>query len=336
MGNIPFWRRDPSFLRCLMIHKMLDKEAMHFKYVFGPVPSRRLGRSLGVDLVPHKTCPYDCVYCQLGPTNDKTINRRSYVPVDTVLDEVKQAISRGARPDYITLSGSGEPTLHQEIDKIIEGIKTITKIPVAVLTNGALLWQPEVRGAISGADLVLPSLDAASPEVFKQINHPHPKITLEKVIEGLMAFRREYKGQIWLEIFLVEGINDREEEISKLVELTRKIKPDRIQLNTVTRPPAEVACRAVRAERLQQIAAKFDPPAEIIASYKPHREGDFQGRLQDIVDMCRRRPCTAKDIADAFNLHINEVAKYLGELKESGQIDIKRVDDETYYIAKPA
>lgn len=304
------------------------------KYVFGPVPSRRLGRSLGVDLVPYKTCTFNCIYCQVGFTTDKTIERKDYVPVDEVIGEVTESISKGIKPDYITLSGSGEPTLHAGIGEVIRRIKDITDIPVAVLTNGSLLWMPQVRKDIAAVDVVVPSLDAATHEVYSRINRPHPDIDFEKFLEGFVLFRKEYKGQIWLEIFFVKGINDSEDEINGLVELSKKINPDIVQLNTVTRPPADPNIQAVSEGRLKEIAMHFTPAAQVIAHFKPAGHDMERGCLEDIVSMCRRRPCTALDISEAFNIHIAEVTKYLGELKSQGKIETKQVNEKTYFFVK--
>ena len=170
-------------------------------YVFGPVPSRRLGRSLGVDLVPLKTCSYDCIYCQLGRTTCKTIERKEWVPLDAVLNELEGKLS--TRPDYITLSGSGEPTLYSRLDEVIERIKSITDIPVAVLTNGSLLWQEDVQQQLAAADLVMPSLDAGDPATFHLVNRPHEALTFEKMLSGLIAFRQHFHGRYWLEVLLL-------------------------------------------------------------------------------------------------------------------------------------
>ncbi len=173
------------------------------RHVFGPVPSRRLGRSLGVDLVPFKTCSYDCIYCQVGRTTNQTIERKEWVPMDAVLDELK--VKLACRPDYVTLSGSGEPTLHSRLGETIEHIQAMSDVPVAVLTNGSLLWQKEVREELALADAVLPSLDAGNGLKFAFINRPHPCLTFERMVEGLIAFRDEFPGQYWLEVFLLGG-----------------------------------------------------------------------------------------------------------------------------------
>src|ERR1035437_696237 len=206
----------------------------NLKHVFGPVPSRRLGRSLGVDLVPFKTCSYDCIYCQLGRTTRKTVERKEWVPMDAVLDELKRKLT--CRPDYITLSGSGEPTLHSRLGEIIEHIQAMTAVPVAVLTNCSLLWQAEVRDEVALADVVLPSLDAPDPERFEFINRPHPDITFERLLDGLAAFRREFSGKYWLEVMLLGGYTSLPPQIRQLAEWTRRIQPDKVQLNTAARP----------------------------------------------------------------------------------------------------
>ncbi len=168
-------------------------------YIFGPVPSRRLGRSLGVDLVPFKTCSYDCIYCQLGRTTNQTVERREWVPLDAVLAELRGKLA--SQPDYITLSGSGEPTLYSRLDELIDGIRAMTEVPIAVLTNGSLLWQPEVRSKLLRAHLVIPSLDAGDERTFQAIDRPHGTISFKRMLWGLIDFRREYQGQYWLEVF---------------------------------------------------------------------------------------------------------------------------------------
>lgn len=302
-----------------------------FHHVFGPVPSRRLGRSLGIDLIPYKTCSYDCIYCQLGRTAVTTIERKAYVPVSDVLDEVKRRLERGPRPDYITLSGSGEPTLHAEIGEVIKGIKAITEIPVAVLTNGSLLWMEDVRKALLNADLVVPSLDAGTPEAFKHMNRSHESIDFNHMVNGMVAFGKEYSGNLWLEVFLVEGINDSDEEIAHIVDVARRIKPNRIQLNTVTRPPAEETSRPLGKEKLERIARLFVPPAEVIADIAPEMTDRQKGRMDDIATMCRRRPCTLEDISQAFGLNPSDVVKYLHELQREGLLETKNVEGKVYF-----
>jgi len=302
-------------------------------YVFGPVPSRRLGRSLGVDLVPFKTCTYDCIYCQLGPTTCRTVERKAWAPLDEVLEQVRGALS--AEPDYVTLSGSGEPTLHVHLGDLIAGIKGLTDVPVAVLTNGSLLWRPEVRRALVEADLVVPSLDAGDEAAFQRVNRPHPSLRFEQVVEGLAAFRKEYQGRYWLEVFLVDGITTTEDQVRKMADIARRIDPDRVQLNTVTRPPSDADARAVSKERMEELAALFGRRAEVIADWDAtRRRPEFAARREDVLEMLRRRPCTVEDIAAGLGLHRNEVVKYVQELTDENRLDAKRVGHLTYYKAR--
>lgn len=299
-------------------------------YVFGPVPSRRLGRSLGIDLVPLKTCSYDCIYCQLGRTTHRIVERREWVPLEAVFTELKEKLS--IQPDYITLSGSGEPTLYSRIDELIGLIRSTTDIPIAVLTNGSLLWQEDVRRQIADAHLVIPSLDAGDEFMFHAINRPHPDLTFEKVIEGLAWFRLEYSGQFWLEIFLLAGYTAIPAEVDKLVECVKNTQPDKVQLNSVTRSPAEEYAIPVERCRLQELASKFDPPAEVVADFhNVHNRSEFQVCRDEIIQVLRRRPCTSSDIATAFDIHPNEVAKHIEELMMQGLLKQSRINGEMQF-----
>jgi len=243
---------------------LLEHETMTRPLVFGPKHSRRLGRSLAVDVIHLKTCPLDCVYCELGRTDRLTVERREYVKADAVLEELRTVLRKQHDGiDHITLSASGEPTLNSKLGEIISEIKKMTTIPVAVLTNGVLLFREDVRKDLLQADVVLPSLDAASDQVFERINRPHGRLDIEEIIEGLVAFRKEFTGQIWLEILLVKGINDLTEELSLLKTVTEWIRPDIIHLNTVVRPPAEGWARRVEVEDLRRIRRYFGPSCRV-------------------------------------------------------------------------
>lgn len=301
--------------------------------VFGPVPSRRLGRSLGVDLIPFKTCSYDCVYCQLGRTTRKTIGRKEWIPLETVLDDLKPKLA--LKPDWITLSGSGEPTLYSRLDELIDGIHAMTNVPIAVLTNGSLLWQPEVRKQLMKAELVIPSLDAGSQTVFEAINRPAPEITFEKMLEGLIRFRQEFTNRYRLEVFFLEGINTADHQVREISDCARQIQPDRVQLNTATRPPAEKYAVQVSQARLTGIAAQFNPPAEIIADYRGvHAQTDFVIQKDTILEMLSRRPCTTEDIAAGLGIHRNEVIKYIEDLKTEGVLEVRKTGERTFYSTK--
>jgi len=302
------------------------------EYIFGPVPSRRLGRSLGVDLVPFKTCSYDCIYCQLGRTTNKTIQRKEWVPIDIVIEQLKEKLD--SKPDYITLSGSGEPTLHSRLEELLSRIKNITDIPVAVLTNGSLLWMPEVRNALKSADLVIPSLDAGSSQIFQYVNRPHSDITFSKMLDGLVKFRDEYSGKYWLEVFLLAGVTTPETETNRLKTCIRSIQPDKVQVNTVTRPPAEGFAEPVPQKQLQTITEKLYKKAEVIADYSDvHKQRDFSAQRQDVLTLLQRRPCSVEDIAAGLGLHRNEVVKYIEELSSEGKIEAKPQNQQLYYKA---
>ncbi len=301
------------------------------KYLFGPVPSRRLGKSLGVDIVPHKVCTLDCVYCQVGKSTEITVERREYVPIELVVTELKSRIVGGLQADFITISGSGEPTLNSRLGDLIDEIKKITNIPVAVLTNGTLLFDVSVRADCAKADVVLPSLDAADEATFQKINRPHKDINIEKLISGLCQFRREYKGQIWLEVFFVEGINTGDEQIVKIKEAIAQIQPDKVQLNTAVRPTAQTGIKKVEVEKLQAIAAKLGEKAEVIAdfSFRPHRKNsknktgessDEKNKAETLFSVLKRRPCSVEDLCSGLGWHRNEVLKYIAGLQKKGVV----------------
>ncbi len=299
------------------------------RYVYGPVPSQRLGRSLGVDLAPYKVCSYDCIYCQLGRTTNKTIERKEWVPTDEVLVQVKDALH--SKPDYITLSGSGEPTLHVETGRLIRAIKSMTDIPVAVVTNGSLLWQRDVQDALLEADLVVPSLDAESEEIFRYANRSNATIHFEQMAAGLKEFRQRFRGQYWLEVFLLNGVTTVKKRIESLAKWIKQIAPDKVQLNTVTRPPAEEYADAIGRERLETIAPELNGHAEVIAAY-PHAKGagGFQLDAEVIMNLLTRRPCSVKDIASGLGIAPNEAAKQVDRLLSEGTVRTTRQDGILY------
>jgi wyosine [tRNA(Phe)-imidazoG37] synthetase (radical SAM superfamily) len=302
------------------------------KHVFGPVPSRRLGRSLGVDLVPFKICSYNCIYCQLGRTTCKTVERREWVSVNAVLTELKQKLI--CQPDYITLSGSGEPTLHSRLGEIIEGIKAMTDIPVAVLTNGSLLWQAEVRAEVELADLVMPSLDAPDPERFEFINRPHTEASFERLVYGLERFRHQYTGKYWLEVMVLGGYTSLPAQVRQLAVLAHRIQPDKVQLNTAVRPPAEEFAMAVPLERLAELAGFFTPRAEVVAVHRASRvSAESIASAETILALLRRRPCTVEGLAVGLGMKPNATVKALADLAAQGKVFSERHGSEQFYRA---
>ena len=305
------------------------------KYLFGPVPSRRLGLSFGVDIVPFKTCSLDCVYCQLGTTQKQTIERKDYVPIEPVLDELKERLDEGVQADFITISGSGEPTLNSRLGEFIDKIKDITEIPVAIITNGTLFYLPEVRADCAKADLVLPSLDAGDEGVFLKINRPHPDISIEKLISGLTSFRNEFSGQIWLEIFLVEGLNTAPEQIEKIRKAIERIRPDKIQLNTAVRPTAIEGIERVKPEQLEAIAGLLWANCEIVADYSRFAgSSDIESKGEYVFSMLKRRPCSLEDICSGLGLHKNEALKYITHFQNRGLIFSEQKGGIRFFRAK--
>jgi len=262
------------------------------------------------------------------------MQRKEWVPIDIVIDQLKAKLSSN-KPDCITLSGSGEPTLFSQLEELISRIKDITDIPVAALTNGSLLWLPEVRKALKSADMVVPSLDAGSSRIFQYVNRPHLDITFSKMLQGLVEFRRDYSGQYWLEVFLLAGVTTPEAEVNRLKTCIAAIQPDKVQVNTVTRPPAEGSAESVPKKQLETITKKLYEKAEVIADYRGvHKEEDFSIRCEDILTLLKRRPCSIEDIAAGLGIHRNEVVKYIEELSSEDKIETRPQNQQLYYKAQ--
>jgi len=305
------------------------------RHLYGPVFSRRLGRSLGIDLVPFKTCTYDCVYCQLGRTTNKTLERREYVKIGEVLEELARKLDHEPPPDIIGLAGSGEPTLHARIGELIAAIKSMTRVPVAVLTNGSLLWQPEVREALMPADLVLPSLDAGDGGTFRHVNRPHAGISFESMLEGLVEFTRQFPRSVWLEVFLLAGVTGMSSEVEKIAALARRIRPERVQLNTVSRPPAEEFAAAVSGAQMEKFQEIFEGTTAEVIRESPGEESpalpDAAAADQDILNLLGRRPCTVQGVSSGLGLHAAQAAKRLQALKERGAVKSVHRNQEVYF-----
>lgn len=302
-------------------------------YIFGPVPSRRLGRSLGIDLVPFKVCSFDCVYCQLGRTTRKTIECREYVPFEEVTSQLAEKLAQGIPADYITLAGSGEPTLYSRLGELIDFIKELTEIPVAVITNGSMLWKPLVRKALMRADLVVPSLDFTDEDTFRRVNRPCAGVSAEKIIRGLKDFISEFKNECKLEIFLLDGINTDPECIEDFSRIIVEIGAECIQLNTVARPACENFARPVSEAAMRDLLKKFPSGTEIIANFSAE-EKVISNELgeDDIINLLRRRPCTARGIADSLCAHHHEVLKMLEQmLRKKTVISEEKAGDLFYF-----
>lgn len=305
------------------------------KYLFGPVPSRRLGMSLGIDLAPKKVCSLNCVYCEVGKTTKLTLDRMEYVKYNKIIAELNQFMSNAPKVDYMTFSGYGEPTLNSRIGDVLSYIKqNYPEVKTAILTSGALLSDKEVRKEILASDVILPSLDAASQLVFEKINRPNPILKIETYIQGLVDMRKEYKGSIWLEVFLLKDYNDSADELKLLKEAILKINPDSVQLNTLDRPGTVSGLHALTNEELQTVADNWNiPNVEIIASASKRTTLDsFNTDIEaTILNTIARRPCTLEDLHQILGIHINEINKYLGTLELNSKIKSVELDRGVFY-----
>jgi wyosine [tRNA(Phe)-imidazoG37] synthetase (radical SAM superfamily) len=308
-----------------------------YKHLFGPVPSRRLGVSLGIDLIPHKTCSYNCIYCECGRTTNLTVERREYVPTAEVIEELDSYLSESPRLDYITYSGSGEPTLHNGIGEITRFIKD--KYPgyrVALLTNGSLFFDKGVRDEMKGIDVIIPSLDSATERGFMKIDRPYSSLKVEEIISGLVELKKEFPGEFWLEIFVVPRLNDTEEELAALSEAVHRIAPDKVQLNTLDRPGVVDWIRAATHEELERFAEGLGYEGTEITGKPSSRSGigSFSGdAMECIIQTISRRPCTVEDLSSILGMHPNEINKYIQLLIEEGRVAEKREERGIFFVS---
>jgi wyosine [tRNA(Phe)-imidazoG37] synthetase (radical SAM superfamily) len=309
-------------------------------YVFGPVPSRRLGKSLGIDPIPLKTCNWNCVYCQLGRTRPLTNVQREYIPCQDILSEVQQALTshQPGEIDWVTFVGSGEPTLHSGLGRMISQVKKMTDIPVAVITNGALLYLPEMRASLAAADAVLPSLDAGNPRLYRKINRPWPKLTFERLLAGLIAFRRVYTGQLWVEVMLVRGLNDTETALDEIAAALKNIQPDEVHILQPTRPPAETGVQSSDEEGLLRARAILGDIARVI-----HPAGgsfDLKGAeslVDAIVGIITRHPMREQELIETLKqISSKDVSATLAELEKCGRAQIVERYGTRFWSSSPA
>jgi wyosine [tRNA(Phe)-imidazoG37] synthetase (radical SAM superfamily) len=303
------------------------------RHVFGPVPSRRLGFSLGVDPIPRKYCNFDCIYCQVWKTTLIQMERRSFFDRRELVVEVLRHVQKAKEVDVITFSGSGEPTLNQDLGWMIKELKGKTAIPVAVITNGSLLHREDVREDLSPADLVLPSLDAVTEEAFKKINRPHPSISVDHVVKGLQAFRSVYKGKIWLEIMFAKEVNDGPGELKRFREVLKTIAVDKIQLNTITRPAPGEGARPLEASELVRISQMLGNRCEVIAGFDKRSEAlgidDWVARVLDILE---RRALTIDDVVKVTGIARGEAEERLKRLEKERRLRTIEQDRLLYYV----
>jgi wyosine [tRNA(Phe)-imidazoG37] synthetase (radical SAM superfamily) len=309
-------------------------EKRMYKYLFGPIPSRRLGMSLGVDLVPKKVCSIDCVYCEVGKTTQLSVDREDYIEADKIKEELSHYLEHNQAPDYVTITASGEPTLNANLEDIIAFVKQNEgNIPVCVITNGTLLHDKKVREALGKADLILPSLDAATEQVFRKINRPHKEIDFAAYIQGMIDFGNEFKGEIWLEVFILPGYNDHKEELLALKEIIVKIKPDIVQLNTLDRPGTVANLRGATQEELQAVMELWQlDNVRIIAKAKQTTQSQFRTDTETAIkETISRRPCTKEDLITMLGLCEEEINRCLSVLEGVEGFEVVEQERGVFY-----
>ena len=307
------------------------------KYVFGPVPSRRLGQSLGIDPVILKTCNWNCVYCQLGRTIPLINQRKEYIPTQDIFSQLVQALEDHQKGgiDWITFVGSGETMLASNVGILIEQIKQITKIPIAVITNGSLLYLPEVRRELLLADAVLPSLDAGNAKLYKRINRPHPQVTFNRLVNGLKLFRQEYHGKLWIEVMLIKDLNDSEETLTEIASHLRVIQPDEVHILLPTRPPVEPWVKPADHEGIQRAQDIFGSIARVVNTTDGVFElAENENLVDAVIDIITRHPMKESELLETLKKYSKgEVQNTLVLLEKSRKAQVVTRYGERYWSA---
>lgn len=310
------------------------------KYVFGPVPSRRLGQSLGIDPVPLKTCNWNCVYCQLGRSVPLTNEQREYYPREDMLVEIEQALAahKPGEIDWVTFVGSGETTLHASLGWLIREVKALTSLPVAVITNGSLLYLPEMRLELSPADAVLPSLDAGNAILYRKINRPHPEVNFMRLVEGLIAFRSEYQGKLWVEVMLIRDLNDTEPALLEIAAALERIQPDEVHILLPDRPPAETWVQPPGKDGLLRARAILGNIARVI--HPASGSFDLSGAeslVDAVVGIITRHPMREEELVETLKHYSpTEVVITLSALEKSGRAQVVERYGTRFWSAAPA
>ena len=307
--------------------------------VYGPVPSRRFGLSLGIDVIPMKSCTFDCIYCQLGASGRRVGERRLFYPVDDILTDVKKALNTGPRPDVLTLAGSGEPTLYTGLDAVIDGLRDLADIPILLITNSSLLWMDEVADAVKKVDIIAPSLDAGDETKYRRINRPLPEFSFEKMFDGLKRVTDDHPGEIHLEVMLIDGINDDEESLQAIARRLAQLRFHRIDINTPVRPPMpERGAMPCSTEVLARAQALFGENAFPIAAFvdrprhpEKRKSRRFSDRDKDIRELLLRRPSSAGDIAASLVIPRADVDSSLRALLAAGVVEARQRGDKVFF-----
>jgi wyosine [tRNA(Phe)-imidazoG37] synthetase (radical SAM superfamily) len=313
----------------------VDMTSPRSSRVYGPVPSRRFGLSLGVDLVPYKTCSYDCVYCQLGRTEQTTLRRQAFFEPEVIAVEVQKALEQGPKPDVVTLAGSGEPTLYAPLGRLVELLRERSATPIVLLTNGGTLFLEDVAEDALVVDVLAPSLDAGDEETFRLVNRPDPEVTFQNMVDGIERFRRRFVGEVRLEVMLVRDLNDSTASITNLEQQIDRIRPPAVDLNTPVRPGASVDAKPCTEEFLSRVARQFGPSARPIAAFPDRLAGRISEQTQSlrrfVMETLSRRPCTVRDLVTTTGVPANEIVKVVDSLIGESIVEERRGKDEAYF-----
>ncbi|MGE4497201.1 MAG: radical SAM protein [Deferribacterales bacterium] len=309
------------------------------RYIFGPVPSRRLGRSLGVDVIPSKICSLDCVYCEVGKTTELSCARENYFKTDDIIDEFRREYARVKNSlDVVTITGSGEPTLNKNLAQIARRIKKISAHPLAILTNSTTITDPEVQAALMLFDIIVPSLDAASAKAFQAVNRPAAELDIKEINSALADFTHRFGGRIYLEVLLVKGVNDSKDELAAIAEVIRQCRYDMVQVNTVFRPPAYSGTKGLNEQELidaflffRGLGINVEPVGNFVKALAGGDDADLPERIAALL---RMRPCTVKDMCAVFGADEASMVKIIENMLKSDQIEEKIFENERFYFGK--
>jgi wyosine [tRNA(Phe)-imidazoG37] synthetase (radical SAM superfamily) len=305
------------------------------QFLFGPVPSRRLGLSLGINIIPHKVCNFNCVYCEVGRTTNLINDRRSFYNPDEIEKDFRENYEKMGKFDFITFSGSGEPTLNKDIGRLIRYVKSFGIAKIAVLTNGSLLNLADVQEDLMDADVIIPSLDAANQEAFKKINRAHGSLKIGDIINGIKEFREKFHGEVWLEVLFVKDFNDSPKDIEDLKRAVKFISPHKFQIGTIDRPPAEENIKRLTNYELMHIYSKLkDLNAELIKPFAD-KNMDFHEFLElSIAKMVSIRPCSKEELMDVFGANDEDISRILNKLFDEGKISQKVYEGKNFIVKK--
>ncbi len=309
---------------------------MSMGFIFGPVPSRRLGLSLGINIIPFKTCSYNCIYCEVGKTTELTIDRKSFFDVKEIKDEFVAAVNRAGHIDYVTFSGSGEPTLNADLGNLIRFVKSFKKYKVAVLTNGSLMFRDDVVEDLLEADVVIPSLDSATESSFRKINMPHKNLEIGRIIDGIAKFSRQFGGEIWLEILFVKGVNDSKSDIEILCDvIEKKIAASRVQIGTVDRPPAYAHAKKLSDTKMMSIYAYMKSRlknVDIIGSFNKENDVFYDDIERSVLKMINIRPCSKEELMETFGVDEQKISKIIDKLIQESKAYFQTFGSKTFVV----